>query len=186
MTCILIFPVLEEFQEFVNVKPHKLLHPCQTRWLLLHSVVSRLLEQYNALTLDFTDAVLSERLLACENILMKLKDPTTKLYQEFLDFVLPIFNTLNKQMQSETSQIHTLHKSVSRSYRAILECYLKDEYVKKTLQDIRPRDPGNFKELDDMYFGISVEMTLSQTESTLKEAINQFKLRCLDFFIGAA
>ncbi len=24
---------LEEFQVFTNVKPHKILHPCQTRWL---------------------------------------------------------------------------------------------------------------------------------------------------------
>lgn len=45
-----------EFQEFANVKPHKLLHPCQTRWLSLHQAVSRILEQRNALRLFFNDA----------------------------------------------------------------------------------------------------------------------------------
>lgn len=40
---------LKEFQKFVTVKPHKILHPSQTRWLSLHMVVSRLLEQYSAL-----------------------------------------------------------------------------------------------------------------------------------------
>lgn len=87
---------LEEFQAFVRVKPHKMLHPSQTRWLSLHMVVARLLEQYEALKLYFTDAVLSERIIACETILQRLKDPTTKLYLQFLDFILPMFNTINK------------------------------------------------------------------------------------------
>jgi hypothetical protein len=40
-----------ELQHFVEVKPHKLLQPSHTRWLSLHSVVKRILEQYNALVL---------------------------------------------------------------------------------------------------------------------------------------
>ena len=114
----------EDFQVFVRVRPHKLLHPSQTRWLSLEMVVSRLLEQYEALKLYFTGAVLSERLMACENNLHMLNDPVTKLYLQFLEFVLPIFNSLNKLMQSESTQIHLLHKSVCRSFRAILDCYL--------------------------------------------------------------
>lgn len=43
------------FQDFCNVKAHKILHPAQTRWLSLLSVVERILEQYNALVLFFTD-----------------------------------------------------------------------------------------------------------------------------------
>lgn len=43
--------ILKEFQSFVRVKPHKLLHLSQTRWLSLHMVVSRLLEQCEALKL---------------------------------------------------------------------------------------------------------------------------------------
>nr|CAI5832605.1 unnamed protein product [Callosobruchus analis] len=39
----------QEFQIFYNIKPHKLLHPSQTRWLSLISAVSRVLEQYDAL-----------------------------------------------------------------------------------------------------------------------------------------
>lgn len=177
----------QEFQEFVQAKPHKLLHPCQTRWLSLESVVSRLLEQYNALRLYFTDAVVSERLLACENILQKLNDPTTKLYLQFLEYVLPIFNMLNKQMQSESPQIHILRKSVIRSYTTILECYLQDDYVQNTpVETINPRDPHNFKELDFMYLGVAVEKSLSQPHLFPQQAVQQFKLRCLDFLIEAA
>ncbi|MPC70123.1 hypothetical protein E2C01_064362 [Portunus trituberculatus] len=63
--------ILKGFLSFVNVRPHKLLHPNQTRWLSLHMVVVRLLEQYEALKLYFTGAVLDDRLLACENILQR-------------------------------------------------------------------------------------------------------------------
>ena len=39
------------FQCFVEVKPHKLLKACQTRWLSLEACVNRLIEQYDALHL---------------------------------------------------------------------------------------------------------------------------------------
>ena len=54
------------------MKPHKLLHPSQTHWLSLQMVVTRRLEQYGALVIYFTDAVLSERLLVFENTLKNL------------------------------------------------------------------------------------------------------------------
>lgn len=92
--------MLKEFQSFMNVKPHKLLHLSQTRWLSLHMVVSRLLEQWDALKLYFTEAVFNDRLIASDTILQRLNNPFTKMYLEFLDFALPIFNTLNLQMQS--------------------------------------------------------------------------------------
>ncbi|XP_045137450.1 uncharacterized protein LOC123519882 [Portunus trituberculatus] len=54
----------KEFQEFADVKPHKILHPSQTRWLSLHSVVKRLLEQLPALKLFFAQALMEGRLQA--------------------------------------------------------------------------------------------------------------------------
>lgn len=38
-----------EFQEYTNTEPHKILKPCQTRWLSLHQCVSRILEHWDAL-----------------------------------------------------------------------------------------------------------------------------------------
>ncbi|XP_045116694.1 uncharacterized protein LOC123507659 [Portunus trituberculatus] len=67
----------KDFQEFANVKPHKLLHPCQTRWLSLHSAVKRLLEQLPALQLFFTQAALEDRVIAADTILQRLRDPFT-------------------------------------------------------------------------------------------------------------
>jgi hypothetical protein len=52
----------KEFQQFLNLKIHKLLHPAQTRWLSLHSVVKRIISQYPALKLYFTSAALNDGL----------------------------------------------------------------------------------------------------------------------------
>ncbi|KAJ8895526.1 hypothetical protein PR048_000862 [Dryococelus australis] len=79
---------LAEFQEFVNMKPHKMLYPSQTRWLSLQAVVSQLLEQYDTLKLFFTDAVFTDRLQAAETILNMLNDPVQKLYLIFLSLCL--------------------------------------------------------------------------------------------------
>ncbi|XP_066981042.1 zinc finger protein 862-like [Macrobrachium rosenbergii] len=126
---------LKEFQIFVDIKPHKLLHPSQTRWLSLHMVVSRLLEQFEALILYFTNAVWEDRILAAQSILDNLKDPRNRLYLEFLDFILPYFNNLNKQMQAESPQIYTLHEAVCKLCRTLMDCYKNEDYLRKTSVD---------------------------------------------------
>lgn len=178
---------LKEFQSFVNVKPHKLLHPSQTRWLSLHMVVSRLLEQWDALKLYFAGAVLNDRLIASNTILQRLNNPFTKMYLEFLDFVLPIFNTLNLQMQSQSPQIHKLHKSVLQAFRSLLECYLKDDYLIKTpLSSIEFKDPSNFKDLSSIYLGVKVRMSLHQGHNLPLQDVQIFRQRCQIFLLEAA
>ncbi len=58
-------------------------------------VVSRLLEQYEALKFYFIDAVTVDKLIATETILQRLYNPFTRLYYMFLDFVLPVFNNVD-------------------------------------------------------------------------------------------
>lgn len=50
----------KEFQNFVGVEPHKILSSGQTRWLSLEQCVQRLLEQWDALTLYFTELSFSD------------------------------------------------------------------------------------------------------------------------------
>jgi hypothetical protein len=119
-----------EFQEFIRVKPHKILQPSQRRWLSLHQVVARLMEQYDALVLYFTDQ-LSQKVNKAESILTRLRDPSVKLYFHFLDFVLPFFNTLNLEMQSESIKIHTLYRNIENVLRILLDCYINKEYLEK-------------------------------------------------------
>lgn len=76
---------------FLDLKPHKILHPSQTRWLSLNFVVERLLEQWDALKLYFNETYLSDRLISSEHIYLALHDPFVKLYYYFLDWALPKF-----------------------------------------------------------------------------------------------
>lgn len=42
---------LKKFQEYFNVKPHKILGISLTRWLALESIILRIIEQWDALQL---------------------------------------------------------------------------------------------------------------------------------------
>lgn len=168
----------EQFQHFCNIKIHKILHPSQTRWLSVHMVVTRILEQYDALKLYFIDSVSNHDVLAAENILNKLNDPTCKLFLLFLDFSLPWFTKLNKEMQSEHPKIHVVYNRICSIIRTIFDCFIKPEYIKNTaLENINFKDPSNYLPIERMYFGARVEKTLLETNIT-KEIVNFFKLRC--------
>lgn len=82
----------KQFQSFLDISPHKMLHPSQTRWLSLSAVISRILEQWDALKLYFTDNYLAQRLISIEHTYMALNNPFAKIYYYFLDWVLPKFN----------------------------------------------------------------------------------------------
>lgn len=145
---------LKEFQEFTHVKPHKMFHPSQTRWLSLHSIVKRLLEQLPELKLFFINVSAEERLLAVDSILQKLNDPINTLYLEFLDYVLPLFSDLNCEMQAEKPKLYLLHNRASAVFHTLVQNYMKDSYLKATpLANIQVKDPRNFLPLTDMYLG---------------------------------
>ncbi|CAH0551119.1 unnamed protein product [Brassicogethes aeneus] len=70
---------LKEFQVFCELKPHKILRLSETRWLSLQQVVDRVLEQYNALTLYFTETAYEASSAKINNILKELNNKITKI-----------------------------------------------------------------------------------------------------------
>lgn len=70
----------KELQAFCNIKPHKLLYPGQTRWLSLLSVVNRIIEQYPALKLYFTSAVLEDKIMNAQTVLDTMSNPIFYIY----------------------------------------------------------------------------------------------------------
>lgn len=177
----------KDFQCFVNVKPHKLLHPAQTRWLSLLQVVKRLLEQLPALKLYFQSAVLTDRLLAAQSILDKCMEPTTELYLEFLNFVLPYFNDLNKEMQSESPKLYLLYEKIFTTYKTILECFVKPELLGQEETEILNIDfinTENHLPLQDIYLGgNTTALTIQNSNSIHPDQIRQLRQKCLEFFI---
>lgn len=97
-------------QLFLELKPNKILHACQTRWLSLHQAVARVLEQWEALKMYFSTIESEERLKTVEYIAKDLKIPSLFLYLNFLNYILPIFNSVNLLFQRDTTTIHLVHE----------------------------------------------------------------------------
>lgn len=174
----------KEFQVFVELKPHKLLQPSQTRWLSLHLCVKRILEQYSALKLYFQGQHLLDN--KANEIFSGLSKTTNQLYLYFLDFVLPILVKLNVEFQSEKPQIHKLYQKMSSAFKSILECYIKPDYLNNTdVSKCQYRNPIHFVQAEDIYVGgkcaaIISEGKLSNSEKTI------FYTNCLNFYVECA
>ena len=75
----------EDFQAFLQCEPHKILKPCQTRWLSVAQCVNRIIEQWNALELFFVPEAAETKSPTAERILNALRSKYVKATLEFTD-----------------------------------------------------------------------------------------------------
>nr|CAH7768616.1 unnamed protein product [Callosobruchus chinensis] len=168
------FTEFKEFQIFLNLKPHKLLQPSQTRWLSLSAVIIRVLEQYDALKLYFQGQHF-DNVQASSAIFNSLNNPVMRIYLEFLEYVLPIFTNLNLKFQSESPKIHILYERMATTYKTILQCYMKSDYVNNTdVSAIQYRNPDHFKPLEDIYCGPKVAIAFGKNVLDNQQKHNRF------------
>jgi len=169
-----------QFQQFLNIEVHKLLHPSQTRWLSLCAVVQGLLD---ALYLYFSEKWLSEKLVSTENIHFQLNDPFTKAYFYSLEWILPKFTGINQYFQSEHVVINTLNEKMELVYTDLLLYYMRNEYVMKTLLHlINPNDENQFLSTSTVYLGVKVlnQIKISAIQQR-KDLLKEFYNRCINF-----
>lgn len=155
----------QSLQKIYDFKPHKILHPCQTRWLSLLPAVSRIREQYEVLKHFFRDKACDreDKSLAAASISMHLNNPETLLYLNFLEFVLPFFNDLNKLLQSEKPKVHLLYKEISTITRTLLSNYMKASHLDgNVLSRVEYLNPRQYLPLEEMYFGSSFLMSVKK------------------------
>jgi hypothetical protein len=88
-------------------------------------------------------------------------------------------------MQSESIKIHTLYTNIQVILRALLDCFLKRDYLEKTpLEKIQYRNPYNFLPIENLYLGANVTASISNNTSSLNlEELLTFRKRCLEFLI---
>lgn len=175
---------LKAFWAFLDSKRHKILQASQTGLLLLHSVVHRVLEQYEALKCFIKEEVMTPRLLAPQTILQWLEDPLVRMYLKFFEFVPPMFTNLNKQMQSEFPQIHHLRKAVGDALKTIYDRYINSSYLRATpIEQVEFENPAKFLKLEEVYLGAKVQCSLVKEHSLPAQHVKGFHLRCVDFYI---
>lgn len=176
----------KEFQAFCELKPHKILRLSETRWLSLQQVVDRVLEQYNAFILYFTETAYEESSAKINNILSALNNKITKMYLSFLSYILKIINTINIEFQSEKPRLHQLLPRISAVYKQILKNFLNSDYVNSTAIDkIHIKDPTNLLPLESVYFGVKVEEIIENDQINNNE-LHDFRINCLNFYIELA
>ncbi|KAL1246583.1 hypothetical protein QQF64_034546 [Cirrhinus molitorella] len=171
---------LREFQDFCHVEPHKLLKPCQTRWLSLSEVVKRVSAQWNALCLFFTDQWLEARLTTAENIFHSLNDESLRLYYYFLEWALPKFTDLNQYFQSEKVVITSLKNKVCETYKDLLLTFMDRDYVLHTPLNQIDINDGPKLRLNTLYLGVKVMQHVQQANITVA-ILTDFHVRCQNF-----
>lgn len=166
-----------QFQNFCNVKIHKILHPSQTRWLSLHPDVARILEQYGPLQLFFTGS---------RNYFEKIKRSDYKSIFTIFRFHFTFFTNLNKEMQSESPKLHLLYRNISNNLKSIFHYYINRKYLLKTpLEDVDYENPRNYLPIEHVYFGATGTKSLSENKLSA-EQLHFLRVRCLDFYIEAS
>ena len=176
---------LKEFQEFCDVKPHKLLHVCATRWLSLHAAVERLLQQWNAVKLYFQGRGFEERLLAVDTINAQINDPSNYCYLRFLYFILSRITKFNLLFQKESPTIHLIHDNISELYKFLLCTFSYDHIVcNLRLNEIDPSDESIHKPLNQLYLGSDLHEIFQKTDFQNHEnMIQDIRKRCKTFLI---
>nr|XP_027233033.1 uncharacterized protein LOC113824486 [Penaeus vannamei] len=96
----------KEYQVFCGVKPHKILHPCATRWLSIAQAVERLLEQWQPLKLYFNGIRLDEKLSSIDRICEAMDNQAIYCYLKILNYMLPHLNRVNLVFQAKGPTLH--------------------------------------------------------------------------------
>ena len=180
----------QQFQEFVEAEPHKLLCLAQTRWLSLESCAKRILEQWNALQLYFTSFVAEKRdpSHTTESILHALRNKYLKAQLEFLSAQLHRLNDFNTMFQTSDPVLHHLHSEVNRLLKSILSDFMKLDVVRSCDPfTVSIDDPNQMVSIDQVYLGIQATTTLYELIDGDPEAAGQrcqeVRKNCLAFML---
>ena len=168
---------LIEFQKFVKVDVHKILKPCQTRWLSVVTCVQRILEQWPALELFFVAEVAEANSTQAERILSALKSPYVKATLEFSEFVLGDLTGLNLLFQSNSFRLHALLPELERVLRMLHNNFMKID-GKEALATVNVNDERKWVPLEQVYPGYMAAETVKEMLPHQRES---FLTRCRDW-----
>ena len=166
-----------EFQHYVECEPHKILMPCQTRWLSISQCVNRIIEQWPALELYFTGEALEKRSPQAERIVGALKSPYIKATLEFSSYVLGDLVGLNTLFQSDGFKLHRLLPEVERVIRMYCQNFMVN--APGHVSNIDVDDASKWLATEKIYPGILASETVKSMKPHERES---FLTRCREWF----
>lgn len=174
-----------ELQEYMRVAKYRMINPSQTRWLALCHCVSRVLNQWPVLWNFFSKAVAEDKNSVAEIIFNDLDNLFTKAYLQFMQFVLPDFNSFNAMFQSDTVLITVLASESERFLRLIGSKFLKSSEIQgEKIFMYNPKLPSNLLPIEEVKLGGETENILREISNNVKynkSDILTFRLRRLRF-----
>ena len=172
-------------QDIVHTPKHRMLKLSQTRWLSRGKVISRILEQWDALLLFFQAEMNTEsvKLDGAADIYKKMNIRGTKHMLLFLNYTLGKVDKMNVEFQSEYFRLDSLYSTVASEYRGILGMFMKDEVLMtEKLANINPSHLSKFKALDNLHVGGRCEILLMK-EPLQDDIKKRFLFDCRKFLV---
>ena len=155
----------------------------------MKSCVKRILDQYVALQLYFTDEVVNDPTHTNDAILSSLNNKFNRAYLEFMDFNLGRFVSFNLLFQSEMPQLYQLKLEVEKLIKSLCLDFMDVSYVRSTdAFKINPSDIAKQLPLDKVYLGILATSTLHSIREECEKdhpSISLFLSQCKDFLVEA-
>ena len=111
-----------ELQEFMNLKPYKIISWGATRWSSYYEAINRIYIRWDALITYFTSLKGDSD---AHYIVKKMIKPHIKVYIQFLQIFLEKIHILNKRFQKQISQITTIESIITDFYNSIINILLK-------------------------------------------------------------
>jgi hypothetical protein len=151
--------------------------------------VKRILEQYAALKLYFTNVVFEDPTHTNDSILERLNNRFTEAYLEFLDYNLGRLVSFNVLFQSEIPLLYKLKGEVENLTKALCFDFMKIAFVRSTdAFNIDPSRSDKQVPLNQVYLGIAATETLSTIRAELGNedvGISVVYSQCRDFLVEA-
>ncbi|XP_074029342.1 uncharacterized protein isoform X1 [Leptinotarsa decemlineata] len=150
----------KEFQLFFGTELHKIL-PSQTKWLSVEVCCRRFLEPHEPLKAYFREIAFEDPSYTTDAICETLNNKFTKIYLEFMAYILHILNDFNTLFQSETPLLHRLKPEILSILKIVYNNYLDiKHFEKKDLFKFDHKNPHYFLSFSEIYIGIEGQESL--------------------------
>ncbi|XP_068207490.1 uncharacterized protein [Palaemon carinicauda] len=165
-------------QDVVQSPKHKMLKLSQTRWLSRGLVLSRILEQWDALQLFFQGEAKTDKVDGASQISKTMATPGTKHMLLFLNYIISKVDKMNLEFQSQYFRIATLYSTIADEYRSILALFVDEDILHShSLAELDPNDAAKHKsiiELGGRCEAMLIKQPLGEKEGRFRNDCKRF------------
>ncbi|XP_068211680.1 uncharacterized protein [Palaemon carinicauda] len=151
-----------------------------TRWLSRGLVLSRILEQWDALQLFLQGEAKTDKVDGASQISKTMATPGTKHMLLFLNYIISKVAKLNLEFQSQYFRIATLYSTISDEYRSILALFVDEDILHShSLAELDPNDAAKHKSI----IGLGGRCEAMLIKQPLGEYEGRFRNDCKRFLV---